>query len=113
MFEKILIANRGTIAARIARTCKRMGISPVAIYSDADEGSAHVQACDEAVRVGPPPVKDSYLDVEAILRAAKESGAQAIHPGYGLLSERAAFARAVADAGFTFIGPSPEAMDAL
>lgn len=113
MFKKVLIANRGEIASRIARTCKKMGISTVAIYSDADETSLHVTACDEAVRIGPPPVRESYLNIEAILAAAKQTGADAIHPGYGLASEKASFAQAVIDAGLTFIGPPPSAMAAL
>lgn len=113
MFQKILIANRAAIAARIARTCKRMGIATVAVYSDADEGSVHVQACDEAVRIGPPSVRESYLNIEAILAAAKATGADAIHPGYGLLSEKPAFARAVREAGLVFIGPTPESIEAV
>ncbi len=113
MFEKILIANRGVIAQRIARTCKRMGVTTVAIYSDADEGGVHVLACDEAVRIGPASVRESYLAAEAIIEAAKRSGAQAIHPGYGLLSEKASFARMVRDAGLAFVGPSSESIEAV
>jgi acetyl/propionyl-CoA carboxylase alpha subunit len=111
MFEKVLIANRGAIAVRIARTCERLGIGSVAIYSEADEDSVHKQACDEAVCVGPARVQDSYLNQAAILEAAKTTGAQAVHPGYGLLSENPAFARAVEAAGMTFIGPSAEALE--
>ncbi|UQA55648.1 acetyl-CoA carboxylase biotin carboxylase subunit [Polyangium aurulentum] len=113
MFTKILIANRGEIACRIARTCKRLGISTVAVYSDADKDALHVRMADEAVRIGPPPVKDSYLSIEAVIAAARETGAQAIHPGYGLLSEKEAFARAVIDAGLAFIGPPLEALAAF
>ncbi|MBK9258743.1 MAG: ATP-grasp domain-containing protein [Polyangiaceae bacterium] len=113
MFDKILIANRGEIACRIARTCKRLGIRTVAVYSDADAGSPHVRMADEAVRIGPPPVKDSYLSMSAIIDAARSTGAQAIHPGYGLVSEKEAFCRAVMDAGIVFIGPPPHALDAF
>ncbi|MRG91308.1 acetyl-CoA carboxylase biotin carboxylase subunit [Polyangium spumosum] len=113
MFDKILIANRGEIACRIARTCKRLGIPVVAVYSDADANAPHVRMADEAVRIGPPPVKDSYLVMDAIIAAARQTGARAIHPGYGLLSEKEAFCRAVNDAGIVFIGPRPEALDAF
>ena len=105
MFQKVLIANRGEIAARIARTCRRLGVKTVGIYSEADAGALHVQAMDEAVLVGPAAVKDSYLNVERILAAAKETGAQAVHPGYGLLSEKKHFAQAVIDARLTWSGP--------
>ncbi|MCB9667555.1 MAG: hypothetical protein H6715_05485 [Myxococcales bacterium] len=108
MFSKVLIANRGEIATRIARTCKRLGIETVAIYSEAEKDSMHVQACDEAVCVGAAPVRESYLNSEAILQAARSKKAEAIHPGYGLLSENPAFAQAVHDAGLAFVGPSPE-----
>lgn len=111
MFSKILIANRGEVAARIARTCERMGVQTVAVYSDADAEGVHVQVCDEAVRIGPPPVRESYLSIDAILAAAKETQAEAVHPGYGLLSESPVFARAVREAGLTFIGPSADAME--
>ncbi len=113
MFDKILIANRGEIACRVARTCKRLGIRTVAVYSDADANSPHVRMADEAVRIGPPPVKDSYLNIAAIVDAARATGARAIHPGYGLLSEKEAFCRAVTDAGIVFIGPPPKALDAF
>lgn len=113
MFDKILIANRGEIACRIARTCKRLGIRTVAVYSDADANSPHVRMADEAVRIGPPPVKDSYLNIAAIVDAARSTGARAIHPGYGLLSEKEAFCRAVTEAGIVFIGPPPKALDAF
>ena len=113
MFTKILIANRGEIACRVARTARRMGIRTVAVYSDADANAAHVAACDEAYRLGPPPPRESYLDGRKILEIAKRSGAQAIHPGYGFLSENEGFAKACADAGVTFIGPPPAAIAAM
>jgi acetyl-CoA carboxylase biotin carboxylase subunit len=111
--RKILIANRGEIAVRVARTCKEMGIGTVAIYSDADRGALHVRSCDEAVRVGPPPSRESYLVIESVIAACKATGADAVHPGYGFLSENAKFARACASAGVTFIGPPPEAMEEM
>ena len=113
MFKKILIANRGVIACRIARTLKSMGIQSVAVYSDADRHSLHVAAADEAVRIGPAPAVESYLRGEVILEAARKSGAQAIHPGYGFLSENADFAQACADAGIVFIGPTAAQMRAF
>jgi acetyl-CoA carboxylase biotin carboxylase subunit/3-methylcrotonyl-CoA carboxylase alpha subunit len=113
VLSKILIANRGEIACRVLRTCKRLGIKTVAIYSDADEKAPHVTQADEAVRVGPPPVKDSYLNMDAVIAAAKQTGAEGIHPGYGLLSENATFATRVAEAGITFIGPPPSVLDAF
>ena len=112
-FGRILIANRGEIALRIIRTCRDLGVEAVAVYSDADIDAAHVAAADSAVRLGPAPAAESYLRVDAIIAAALATGAEAIHPGYGFLSERAAFARAVTDAGLTFIGPHAEAIDAL
>ena len=105
MFDTVLIANRGAIACRIIRTLQRMGIRSVAVFSDADAGSLHVAQADEAVRIGPPPASESYLNAAAILAAAKATGAQAIHPGYGFLSENTEFAQACADAGIAFIGP--------
>ncbi|WP_417820691.1 acetyl-CoA carboxylase biotin carboxylase subunit [Terasakiella sp.] len=108
MFEKVLIANRGEIALRIHRACKEMGISTVAIHSTADADAMHVRLADEAVCIGPPPSKDSYLNIQAILSAATITGADAIHPGYGFLSENANFAEMVEEHGFTFIGPTPE-----
>ena len=108
MFQKVLIANRGAIACRIIRTLRTMGVKSVAVFSDADAGSLHVSQADEAVRVGPAPAAQSYLDVEAILRAAKDTGAEAIHPGYGFLSENTAFAEACEAAGIAFIGPTPD-----
>jgi len=113
MFKRILIANRGEIACRIQRTCQRLGIETIAIHSDADADAPHVKAATVAVRVGPPPVKESYLNVAAILAAAKEHGAEAIHPGYGLLSEKEDFARAVLDAGLVFIGPPVHCLEAF
>jgi acetyl-CoA carboxylase biotin carboxylase subunit len=113
MFDKILIANRGEIAVRVARACKEMGITPVAIYSDADRVALHVSHAYEAHRVGGPESRDSYLNIPAILAAARASGAQAIHPGYGFLAENRAFAEACAEAGITFIGPTPHAIQAM
>jgi len=105
-FDKLLIANRAEIACRIIRTAKRMGLRTVAIYSDADRGAMHVALADEAVLIGPAPAKDSYLHIGAIIEAAQATGAEAIHPGYGFLSENADFAQACADAGLVFVGPS-------
>jgi acetyl-CoA carboxylase biotin carboxylase subunit/3-methylcrotonyl-CoA carboxylase alpha subunit len=113
MFSKILIANRGEIACRILRTCRKLGVKTVAIFSDADAEMMHVRLADESVRIGPPPVKDSYLQIDAIVSAARQTGAEAIHPGYGLLSEKSAFARAVVAAGLKFVGPPPEVLDAV
>ena len=113
MFAKLLIANRGEIAVRIARTARRLGIRTVAVYSDADAQAAHVAACDESVHIGGPRPQESYLRADVILDAALRTGATAIHPGYGFLSENAAFARDCAAAGIVFIGPSPEAIEAM
>ena len=113
MFKKILIANRGEIACRVAATARRMGIRTVAVYSDADAHAKHVRACDEAVHIGGSAPKDSYLRWERIIEAAKATGAQAIHPGYGFLSENEDFAQACADAGLVFIGPPPSAIQAM
>ena len=113
MINKILIANRGEIACRIIRTCRRLGVSTVAVYSDADAGARHVRLADEAIYVGPAPAVESYLNVEAILGAAGRVGADAIHPGYGFLAESADFAHACADAGLIFIGPAPAAIEAM
>ncbi len=111
--RKILIANRGEIAIRVARTCREMGLATVAIFSDADRAALHVRSCDQALRVGPPASRESYLVIDAVLAAAKQSGADAIHPGYGFLSEKAAFARACRVKNIIFIGPPPEAMDEM
>ena len=113
MFTKILIANRGEIACRVVRTARRLGIRTVAVYSDADAHAVHVAACDEAYRLGPPPPRESYLDGRRILEIALATGAQAIHPGYGFLSENEGFARACAEAGVAFIGPPPAAIAAM
>ena len=106
MFNKILIANRGEIACRIIRTAQRLNIRTVAVYSAADAQAMHVAMADEAHLIGPGPARDSYLSIERILDAARSSGAQAVHPGYGFLSENADFAQACTDAGIAFIGPS-------
>ncbi len=113
MFKKILIANRGEIAIRIHRTASRMGIPTVAVYSDADRFSRHTRICDEAVRIGPGPANESYLVVDNLVAACRQSGADAVHPGYGFLSENAAFARRLQDEDIHFIGPSPEAIAAM
>ena len=113
MFRKILIANRGEIACRVIRTARAMGIASVAVYSDADAQARHVAMADSAIRIGPAPVKDSYLRADAIIQAAKASGAEAVHPGYGFLSENAEFADALAEAGLVFIGPPASAIRAM
>src|SRR3954469_13392922 len=113
MFNKLLVANRGEIACRIFRTCERLGIPTVAVFSDADVLSPHVAQADEAIRIGPAKVAESYLNIPAILAAIGDVGADAVHPGYGLLSERRAFADAVRAAGVPFIGPPGEALDAF
>ncbi len=113
MFRTLLIANRGEIAARIARTARAMGIRTIAVHSDADANAFHVRACDAAVRIGPAPVAESYLSIPALVAAARETGAQAIHPGYGFLSENADFAEACAQAGLVFVGPPAGAIRAM
>jgi len=113
MFKKLLVANRGEIACRIFRTCQRMGIPTVAVFSDADVLSPHVAQADEAIRIGPAKVSESYLSIPAILAAIADVGADSVHPGYGLLSERRAFADAVTESGVTFIGPPSAALDAF
>jgi len=110
MFNKILIANRGEIAVRVMRACRELGIATVAVYSDVDRAALHVRKSDEAYHIGPPPASESYLRMDKILDVAKRSGAEAIHPGYGFLSENAKFAQACADAGVKFIGPTPHSM---
>ncbi len=112
-FRKILVANRGEIACRVMRTAHRLGYRTVAVYSDADAAAPHVEQAGEAVRIGPPPAADSYLNINALLQAAEMTGADAVHPGYGFLSERADFAQACADAGLVFIGPPPAAIRAM
>ena len=107
MFSKILIANRGEIALRVMRSAREMGIKTVAVYSDADRVAPHVQYADEAVHIGPAPSSQSYLLVEKIIEAAKKTGAEAIHPGYGFLSENAVAAQAIIESGLVFIGPYP------
>jgi len=113
MFEKILIANRGEIACRVMKTARRMGIKTVAVYSDADNDAVHVDMADEAVHIGPAAAAESYLSIEKIIGAAKDTGAQAIHPGFGFLSENPAFARALQEAGITFIGPNIRAIEVM
>ena len=113
MFKKILIANRGEIACRVIRACREMNISTVAVYSDADREALHVRMADEAFHIGPPPSSESYLRWEKIIEIVKTTGTEAIHPGYGFLSENADFVRNVAAAGIRFIGPPPEAMEAM
>jgi acetyl-CoA carboxylase, biotin carboxylase subunit len=113
MFKKVLIANRGEIAVRVMRACREMGIASVAVFSDVDRGSLHVTKADEAYRLGPAPARESYLNVARILDVARKCGADAIHPGYGFLSESARFARACAEAGIKFIGPPPSAMELM
>ena len=113
MFKRILIANRGEIACRIIKTARRMGIATVAVYSEADRDALHVEMADTAIAIGPPPAAQSYLRIDRIVAACKESGAEAVHPGYGFLSERAAFPEALAKAGVVFIGPNPKAIAAM
>jgi len=113
MFSKVLVANRGEIAVRVIRACRELGVRTVAVYSDADRNALHVRMADEAVHLGPSPSRESYLVINKVLEAAKRTGAQAIHPGYGFLSENAEFAQACMDAGIVFIGPPPSAMKML
>jgi len=112
-FDTLLVANRGEIACRVIRTARKLGLRTVAVYSTADADAPHVEQADVAVEIGPPPASESYLDVEKVIGAAKKTGAQAIHPGYGFLSENADFARACAEAGIVFVGPSPEAISSM
>ena len=113
MFKRILIANRGEIACRIIKTARKLGIETVAVYSDADRDALHVEMADTAVPIGPPPAAESYLAIEKIVAACRQSGAEAVHPGYGFLSEREAFPKALASAGIVFIGPNPKAIAAM
>ncbi|MEM0909308.1 MAG: biotin carboxylase N-terminal domain-containing protein, partial [Pseudomonadota bacterium] len=113
MFGKILVANRGEIACRVMATAQRLGIKTVAVYSDADRHAPHVEMADEAVRLGPPPASESYLLIDKIVEACRETGAEAVHPGYGFLSERAAFPAALEAAGIVFIGPNAPAIEAM
>lgn len=112
-FQNILVANRGEIAVRVMRTAQNLGYRTIAVYSDADSDAPHVKMADDAVHIGPSPVGQSYLDMDRILKAAKESGAEAVHPGYGFLSENAEFARACDAAGLVFIGPTAESIDLM
>src|SRR6266567_6511436 len=113
MFKRILIANRGEIACRVIKTARRMGIQTVAVYSEADRDALHVEMADDAVLIGPPAAAESYLVMEKIVDACRKTGAQAVHPGYGFLSEREAFPRALTDAGIVFIGPNARAIAAM
>src|ERR1700690_2499378 len=113
MFNKILIANRGEIACRIIKTARKMGVKTVAVYSEADKDALHVEMADDAVPIGPPPAAQSYLVIDKIVAACKSSGAEAVHPGYGFLSERQAFAEALEAAGIVFIGPNVHAIAAM
>src|SRR5947209_17431407 len=112
-FRKILVANRGEIAVRVIRACREMGVPTVAVFSDVDRAALHVMKADEAFHIGPAAATESYLHIERILEVAKRSGADAIHPGYGFLSENAQFAKACGEAGVKFIGPSATAMEAM
>src|SRR5918998_6706078 len=113
MLKSLLIANRGEIACRIIRTARQMGIRTIAVYSDADAKALHVRMADEAVHIGPSPARESYLCGDKIIEAARATGAEAIHPGYGFLSENAEFAQAVIDAGLIWVGPKPDSIRAM
>ncbi|MDR3448542.1 MAG: biotin carboxylase N-terminal domain-containing protein, partial [Alphaproteobacteria bacterium] len=113
MFKRILIANRGEIACRVIKTARRMGIETVAVYSEADRDALHVEMADQAVLIGPPAAAESYLLIDKIVEACRKTGAEAVHPGYGFLSEREAFPRELAKAGIVFIGPNPGAIAAM
>ncbi|MGB2607411.1 MAG: biotin carboxylase N-terminal domain-containing protein, partial [Isosphaeraceae bacterium] len=113
MFQKILIANRGEIACRVIKTARKMGIRTVAVYSEADKNARHVELADEAVCIGPPPSKESYLAMDRIIAACKQTGAEAVHPGYGFLSENEEFSRRLEQEGIVFIGPKHESIAAM
>src|SRR5205809_4439680 len=113
MFKRILIANRGEIACRVIKTARRMGIETVAVYSEADRDALHVEMADQAILIGPPAAAQSYLLIDKIVKACRATGAEAVHPGYGFLSEREAFPRELAKAGIVFIGPNPKAIAAM
>src|SRR5450759_2040828 len=113
MFKTLLIANRGEIACRITRTAQRLGMRVIAVYSDADAGALHTRLADAAVRIGPAPARESYLNIAALLRAARDGGADAVHPGYGFLAESAEFAESCASAGIVFVGPSAAAINLM
>ena len=113
MFKKILIANRGEIACRVIKSARKMGIASVAIYSDADKQALHVQMADEAIHIGPPPANQSYIVIDKVMEAVRQSGAEAVHPGYGFLSENAKFAEALEAIGVAFVGPPVGAIEKM